>query len=129
MFTLEQIKTAHAKVKSGADFPKYIQELKQLGIVFYETYVSDGHTHFVGQRQEQLTSAAKYTALTIAEQSDTPQFIAELKAHQAGQTDYPAFCDSCARLGINKWVVSMEKMTCTYYNKAGHELLVEEIPQ
>lgn len=26
MFTVEQIKTAHAKVKSGADFPYYIQE-------------------------------------------------------------------------------------------------------
>jgi uncharacterized protein YbcV (DUF1398 family) len=31
MFTLEQIKQAHSKVKSGADFPKYIQEIKILG--------------------------------------------------------------------------------------------------
>lgn len=27
MFTLDQIKAAHNKVKSGADFPAYIQDL------------------------------------------------------------------------------------------------------
>lgn len=31
MFTIEQIKTAHSQVKSGADFPAYIQEIKKLG--------------------------------------------------------------------------------------------------
>lgn len=30
MFTVEQIKAAHAKVKSGADFPGYITEIKSL---------------------------------------------------------------------------------------------------
>ena len=32
MFIIEQIKTAHSKVKSGADFTDYIQELKILGV-------------------------------------------------------------------------------------------------
>ena len=31
MFTLEQIELAHSKVKSGAEFPRYIQEIKELG--------------------------------------------------------------------------------------------------
>ena len=30
MFTLDQIKEAHAKVKSGADFPGYVQELDKV---------------------------------------------------------------------------------------------------
>ena len=30
MFTIAQIKEAHDKVKSGADFPKYIQDLINL---------------------------------------------------------------------------------------------------
>ena len=33
MFTVEQIKAAHSKVKSGADFPAYIQEIKALGLL------------------------------------------------------------------------------------------------
>jgi hypothetical protein len=32
MFTLEQIKKAHDKVQTGADFPIYIQELIDLGV-------------------------------------------------------------------------------------------------
>ena len=40
MFTVEQIKVAHSKVKSGADFPAYIQDIKKLGVTFYETFVT-----------------------------------------------------------------------------------------
>lgn len=32
MFTVEQIEEAHSKVKSGTDFPNYIQEIKNLGV-------------------------------------------------------------------------------------------------
>jgi uncharacterized protein YbcV (DUF1398 family) len=43
MFTVEQIKAAYSKVRSGADFPTYIKEIKKLGITHYEAYVADGH--------------------------------------------------------------------------------------
>ena len=36
-FTIGQIKQAHQKMKSGADFPNYIQALKNLGIARFET--------------------------------------------------------------------------------------------
>jgi hypothetical protein len=32
MFTIAQIKKAHSKVKSGEDFPVYIQDLIALGV-------------------------------------------------------------------------------------------------
>lgn len=32
MFTLEQIKAAHSNVRSSADFPAYIQAIKNLGV-------------------------------------------------------------------------------------------------
>ena len=32
MFTIQQIKDAHSKVKSGADFPKYMQDIIALGV-------------------------------------------------------------------------------------------------
>jgi hypothetical protein len=44
MFTLEEIKLAHSKVKSGADFLAYIHELKSIGLLSYTQFVSDGHT-------------------------------------------------------------------------------------
>lgn len=128
MFTTEQIKAAHSKVKSGADFPAYIQELKQLGVVSYDSYVSDGHTDYIGDNDFKTTSLAKYESLIIADLTDENQFKADLKAHQQGKTDYPTFCRDCAKSGIEKWVVNLEKMTCTYFDKAGKEILEEQIP-
>lgn len=128
MFTLAQIHAAHAKVKSGADFPVYVQELIQLGVSHYENFVSDGHAQYFGQGDYTIASSAKYSALEIASEVNLPQFQAALKAHQQGQSDYLTFCGYCAELGVEKWQVSMEKMTCTYFDRAGNEVLVEEIP-
>lgn len=41
MFTVTQIKEAHSKVKSGADFPKYIQEIKGFGVIGFTTWVKE----------------------------------------------------------------------------------------
>lgn len=129
MFTVEQIKTAHSKVKSGADFPTYIKEIKQLGVTYYETFVSDGHTNYFGANDYKATAPAKYNELTIAATPDREQFKVDLKEHQQGKTDYLTFIGMCATFGIEKWEVCMEKMTCTYFDKAGNEILVEQIPQ
>lgn len=129
MFTTEQIKAAHSKVKSGADFPAYIQDIKKLGVTIYETFVTDGHTDYYGANDYKTSSVAKYDTLTIAQVSNIEEFKTDIKAHQQGKTDYPTFCNDCAKSGIEKWAVCMEKMTCTYYNKVGNEILVEQIPQ
>ncbi len=128
MFTIDQIKAAHSKVKSGTDFPAYIKELKNLGVTHYEAFVEDGHTYFFGLNDFKITSPAKYGVLVVAESSDEDQFKAELKAHQEGRTDYPTFCNDAAKSGIEKWVVRMEDMTCTYFDKSGNEILIEVIP-
>lgn len=129
MFTAEQIKAAHSKVRSGADFPNYIREIKQLGVHYYETFVWDGHSQFHGADHFSLSTPSKYDELRIAEIADAQQFQSDLKAHQQGKSDYFTFCRQCADSGIEKWEVCLEKMTCTYFDKAGNRLLVEEIPQ
>ena len=128
MFTIEQIKTAHSKVKSGADYPGYVQELIALGVNSYQTYVTDGHTVFMGSDNFTAQMPAKYAILEIAGDSDEIAFKTALKLHQQGKTDYPTFCADCARTGVEKWVADLIKMTCTYHNKMGTEILVETIP-
>ncbi len=127
MFTLDQIKTAHAKVKSGADFPSYVKDLKHLGVESYQTYVSDGHTKYFGNGQT-LTSDSKYDLMAISENSDKTNFATGLKEHQQGKTNYMEFCHMCADTGIEKWTVSLMDMTCTYYDTKGNTMLVEGIP-
>ena len=128
MFTIEQLRETHSKVKSGADFPAYIHEIKKLGVVYYETFVKDGHTDYYGSQDYRLTSPAKYDARQIADECNKAQFKTDLKEHQLGKTDYLTFTSASAKLGIEKWRVCMDKMTCTYYDKTGNEILVEEIP-
>ena len=128
MFTIDQINEAHAKVKSGADFPNYIQDLIKLGVTGFETYVADGHTVYFGKDEVRIQSEATYTALKLADESDKDQFQEDLKDHQQGKTNYQTFCLDCAWSGVEKWVVDMSKMTCTYYDKAGNEMLAEAIP-
>ncbi|MHC1774367.1 MAG: DUF1398 domain-containing protein [Lentimicrobium sp.] len=129
MFTVEQIESAHSKVKSGADFPGYIREIKEMGVTAFETQVSDSHTRYFGTNDYQAKSKPKYEELTIANSSNKEKFIHYLKIHQQGETDYYTFCNHCAETGIEKWFVNLEKFTCTYYDKAGNEILKEIVPK
>ena len=127
MFTLNQIKAAHGKVKSGADFPQYVQDLIALGVTKYDTFVRDGYSQFFGQ-DGSLSSSAKYESLAVADESNANKFSERLKLHQNGSTDYPTFCNDAAINGVEKWTVDTVAMTCIYYDKAGNILLTENIP-
>jgi uncharacterized protein YbcV (DUF1398 family) len=129
MFTAEQIKAAHSKVKSGAEFPSYIKEIKELGVTHYEAYVTDGHIDYHDANNYTAKVPAKYEPLVIADGSKGEEFKAELVAHQQGKTDFLTFIKMCATFGIEKWEIRMDKMTCSYFDKAGNKILVEQIPQ
>lgn len=129
MFTLEQIEQAHKKVKSGADFPRYIQKIKEIGVKGFETWVTDSSTEYFGKNQFSIKSKSTYNELIISNISNKEDFIAQLKIHQQGESDYFTFCKKCAENGIEKWVVNLEEMTCIYFDKIGTEILVEKIPE
>lgn len=128
MFTVAQIEQAHDKVKSGADFPRYIQEIKKMGVLGFETWVADSHTEYYGANGYRTSSQPQYENLTIYNVTNKEKFAQQLKLHQQGQTDYYTFCKDCTETGIEKWIVDLDKMTCIYYDKAGNEILVEQIP-
>ncbi|MFN8316597.1 MAG: DUF1398 family protein [Chitinophagales bacterium] len=127
-FTLEELNAAEAKVKSGADFPNYMKELIQIGVLRLETFVVDGNTVFHGEGSHAVTAALKYPALTIAKTHNAQQFQADLKRHQRGETDFFTFCADCAKTGVNKWIVDVAAKTCTYFELSGKAVLVESIP-
>ena len=91
MFTITQIKEAHSKVKSGADFPKYIQEIKGFGVIGFTTWVKDSHTDYLGENDFKTSSNKVYEDLEISENLNLEKFVQQLKAHQRGETDYYIF--------------------------------------
>ncbi|WP_443936846.1 DUF1398 domain-containing protein [Pedobacter sp. MW01-1-1] len=127
-FTLDEIKATHAKVKSGADFPKYIADLKKVGVLAYEHYVTDGHTAYLGNNDYRLLGASKWPTLTISTKGEAKLLRSVLRIHQNGGSDYITFCRESAEAGVEKWVVDLNEMTCSYYDLDGNALLVETIP-
>jgi uncharacterized protein YbcV (DUF1398 family) len=128
MFTLPQIQAAHSEVKTGADFPRYVQALLELGVVRYRTAVSDGHTQYSGDHDYSLLLPAKYAAQPVSESGNVDELKHALSVHQQGRTDYFTFCRQAAARGVEQWTVDLRAMTCTYYDKAGREMVVEAIP-
>ncbi|WP_202703463.1 DUF1398 domain-containing protein [Flavobacterium sp. UGB4466] len=128
MFTIEQIKEAHAKVQTGADFPNYIQDLIILGVKGYDTFVHDGHVEYYGVNNYHVTADEKYDEIKVESVPNKERFIEFLVMHQDGQTDYLTFCRHAAQCGIAKWRVDIIEMTCTYFDKGENEILIEKIP-
>jgi len=128
MFTLEQIQTAQSHIKSGADFPAYVQDLIRLGVTGFETYTKDGHSVYTGKEGFRIESTPIYNPLQVAAQSNRTRFRQDLKANQSGKTDFITFCNDSAASGIEKWMVDTAGMTCTYFDTVGQVVLVEKIP-
>ena len=129
MFTISQIKEAHSKVKSGADFPQYIQDLIQLGVQGYDTFVNDGHVEYFGTDNFRTTATETYDNITVAPSANKERFIEFLVSHQDGQTDYLTFCQQAAQCGIARWSVNIIEMTCTYFDQMNSPILIEKIPE
>jgi uncharacterized protein YbcV (DUF1398 family) len=128
MFTKAQIQEASAKVKSGADFPQFVQDLKEIGVTHYDNFVSDGRTIYYGSSDFVLDGEPKYPEIPVSDRSSTDDLKHAISIHQQGQTDYPEFCRQAASAGVEKWTTHMMEMTVTYTDKHGKILSVEAIP-
>lgn len=128
MFTIDDIIDAHAKVKSWADFPQYIQNLAEMWVTTYDIFVSDWHAVYEGMHGFVVKAPAKYDALTIADSTDKDWFHERLQLHQDWWTDYMTFCKDAAKAWVEKWTMDILWMTCTYYDKKGNSILAERVP-
>lgn len=128
MFTLQQIKQAHDKVQTGADFPNYIQDLINLGVRGYDTLVNDGHVAYYDSNDDSVSTDKKYDEIKIASTANKERFIEFLVMHQDGQTDYFTLCQQAAQSGIAKSRIDIIEMTCTYFDAAGDAIVIEKIP-
>ncbi|MDR4894637.1 MULTISPECIES: DUF1398 domain-containing protein [unclassified Chryseobacterium] len=128
-FTIENIKEEHQKVKTGADFPQYIQAIKRLGVSHYKAYVSDGNTEYFNHDNQSVQTGSKYDSLPVSDTLNLENFKIRLKLHQQGGTDYMTFCKDCAENGINGWTMDLHGMNCTYFDQHETNVLTEQIPE
>jgi uncharacterized protein YbcV (DUF1398 family) len=102
MLTIDQIQTAFAKVKSGADFPQFVQDLAAMGVTHYDTYVIDGRTTYFGAGDYAVAAEATYPALPGSAEASAALVKQAIALQRQGQADYPTFCTQVAAAGVHK---------------------------
>ncbi|MNK33699.1 hypothetical protein D3C87_521920 [compost metagenome] len=128
MFTLAQIESAHSNVESGKNFPTFAKTIKDLGVQTFETFVEDGSSIYKGNDGYEVSGVQQYAPILIFGIVNPDKFLANLRNHQQGNTDFFQFCKDCADSGIFKWIVDLNEKTCTYYDSEGNHIFEEQIP-
>lgn len=128
MFTVQQIKAVHATVKSGADFPRYVQEIKALGLIKYEFIVEDGRTIYYGADNYRVEAPPIYPVKQIDATASAQCLEHNIHIHQKGETDFLTFCAQAAETGVRNWEINTQSMLCTYYDLKGQAIIAEPIP-
>ena len=127
MFTIEQIDELHAKLGSAKTLSDYARALRALGVERYDSYLADGHSEYFGQGGHWVVSPPVHETLLVSETSQRETFLEHLRRHEQRQTNYLEMSRGLAQSGIEKWTVDTGRMTMTFYDRAGSEMLVEQI--
>jgi uncharacterized protein YbcV (DUF1398 family) len=104
-----------------------VRALKALGVERYDSYLADGHSEYFGQGGHRVASPPVHEVLPVAETGQRETFLQHLRRHELRQTTYLEMSRGLAQSGIEKWTVDTGRMTMTFYDKAGREMLVEQI--
>lgn len=127
MFTLDQIEEIHKNSGKRTSLPEYLQSLNVIGVMKYDSFITDGHSEYFGADNYKLVSPPVHEEYMIAEISNLEALHIHLKLHDQGKTDYFQMSQGLADSGIEKWTFDTEQKTIAYYDKAGNALLVEDI--
>ena len=67
--------------------------------------------------------------IAVAETRESEAFLQHLRRHEQRQTTYLEMFLGLAQSGIEKWAVDTGRMTMTFYDKPGREMLVEQVSE
>jgi uncharacterized protein YbcV (DUF1398 family) len=116
-----------ARLGSAKTFREYVLALKALGVERSDSYLVDGHSEYFGQGGYSVVSPPVHEVLAVAETCEPETFLEHLGRHERRETSYLEMSRGLAESGIEKWSVNTGRMTMTFYDKAGREMLVEKI--
>ncbi|GAB3404739.1 DUF1398 domain-containing protein [Flindersiella endophytica] len=127
MFAIEQIEALHARFGRAETLADYVRALAGLGVVRYDSYISDGHSEYVGEDGHRVSSQPAHDLLSVASASDRDAFLDHLSRHNRGETSYVEMSKGLAASGVERWTVDTHAMTMTFYSRSGEALLTEQI--
>lgn len=127
MFSIEEIDELHRRLGTAKTLSEYVRALKAIGVAHYDSYLFDGHSEYFGHGGEKVVSPPAHEVLNVAETGQRDAFLEHLRRHERRQTTYLEMSIGLAQSGIEKWTVDTGRMTMTFYDKTGQEMLIESI--
>jgi uncharacterized protein YbcV (DUF1398 family) len=127
VFTIEQIEALHERLGSAETLAEYVRSLAGIGVVRYDSYVSDGHSEYSGHDGHRVISPPVHDQLSVAVNSDRIAFLHHLRRHERGETSYLEMSKGMADSGVERWTVDTHAMTMTFHDRSGEVLLAEHI--
>lgn len=127
MISLDIIRKAHATY-TGPDFPKLIHAFKEMDLKSFEYNIERGIITYYSMTGDCIEDIGVHVDIEIPLKSKSEYAIHALRDNQKGTTTFPDFCKAVAYAGVYKWIVDLEAMTCTYYDKLDHCVILEEVP-
>ncbi len=127
MFTMAQIDELHARFGRAQSLADYLRALAAIGVTRFDSFVTDGHSEFLGAEGQRVVSPPHHDELAIDEVSNRAAFLDHLQRHLEGKTSYADMSAGLAASGVEKWVADTTALTMTYLDRAGTALLVEKV--
>lgn len=127
VFTIADVDEVHDRLGAADTLPEYLRELNAIGVAKADSFPSDGHSEYIGEDGYKVVGSATHETLAVAEVASPDQLRHHLQRHNRGETSYVEMSKGLAASGIAKWTFDTKRMTISYWDSAGDDVLVEDI--
>ena len=127
MFTLEQVNAIHDELGKSNSLLEYANALRKIGVMSYDSYVSDGHTKYYGKDGHVVETPANNKEYMVTQAYNDELFRRTLKRAEKGKIGYEDMSKELAKAGVDKWTMDTDKHTFTYSDAQGRAVLVEQL--
>ena len=127
MFTIADIEDVHDRLGAPATLPEYLRALNAMGVARSDSFLSDGHSEYFGEDGYRVVGTATHEELVVARVADADQAREHLQRAGQGESSYVEMSKGLAASGIAKWTFDTKRMTISYCDVAGNEVLTESV--
>jgi uncharacterized protein YbcV (DUF1398 family) len=124
---MAQIDDLHARFGRAESLADYFRGLAAIGVTRCDSFLTDGHSEFLGAEGQRIVSPPYHDVRAINEVSNRVAFLDHLQRHLDGETSYVEMSEGLAASGVEKWVADTTALTMTYFDRGDAALLVEMV--
>jgi hypothetical protein len=111
----------------ASTFLEYLRALQAIGVERCDSYVTDGHSEYFDSGGERVVSPPVHESFAIDEDSKRAMFLQHLRPARAARDDLLRDLEGLGAERDREWTVDTFRTTMAFYDKAGREMLVEQI--